>query len=224
MKKLSRWARLIAGVRTVAAAAVRSRLTTHTATGVHACLLAPVLTIARRRRWVDGGQPRPPISSRPHGDYMTVAVSWFLSAGRRWPTTKSGGGVLKATTRPMSGMETWHALRFLPFRSWSAKRRPCSLKRKRQERREPTACIHCTHVSQFVVRPSAHPFDRSNARTGATLRKKITQVMMMMMRQRLVMAYPGFRNLPRHRLRFAAVVVERRRLPTFSLSLASSSS
>jgi hypothetical protein len=66
-----------------------------------------------------------PLVPVPHGDYMTVAVSWFLSAGRRWPTTKSGGGVLKATTRPMSGMEPWHALRFLPFGFWSAKRRPC---------------------------------------------------------------------------------------------------
>lgn len=56
MKKLSRWARPIAGVRTVTAAAVRSGLTR----------LAQVLTIARQ--WVDGGEP--PISSRPHGDYM----------------------------------------------------------------------------------------------------------------------------------------------------------
>jgi hypothetical protein len=117
----------------------------------------------------------------------------------------------------MSGMETWLlALSLLEGKA------PPMLSETEASRRKG----NCTHVSQFVVRPSVHPFDRSTARTGATLRKKITQVMMM--RQRLVMALPSFSDRigtsPRHRLRFAAVVVERRRLPTFSLSLASSSS
>lgn len=133
-------------------------------------------------------------------------------------------------TRPMSGMETWHALLFLPFRFCECKAPPMLSETEASRRKG-----NCTHVSQFVVRPSIHS-NRSNVRTGATLRKKITQMMMMMMmRQRLVMALPSFFSdrigtsrmqepPPRHRLRFAAVVVERRRLPTFSLSLASSSS
>jgi hypothetical protein len=146
-----------------------------------------------------------------HGRCLMVSFGWTPMA------TKSGGGVLKATTRPMSGMETWLlALSLLEGKA------PPMLSETEASRRKG----NCTHVSQFVVRPSVHPFDRSTARTGATLRKKITQVMMM--RQRLVMALPSFSDRigtsPRHRLRFAAVVVERRRLPTFSLSLASSSS
>lgn len=160
-----RAARPIAGVRTVTAAAVRSGLTTHTATGVHACLLAQVLTIARWWVWTVASLAA--ISSRPHGDYMTVAVPWFLSAGRRWPTTKSGGGVLKATTRPMSVMEPWHAFRFLPFGFWSGKRRPCSLRRKRQQGRETAP----TSASSSSVRPSIHSIDLTRAQVRRSERK-----------------------------------------------------